>query len=82
MAVEGKTQEQIAKALDIAHQTVSKVLDALTKNGSAAKIGKPPPEIPDLFAADPEGIDGEQSISITSIIEPSLTLDNNPRALH
>jgi hypothetical protein len=52
MAAEGKTQGQIATALDIDHKTVSKVVKELGKNDSAIKAPQPP-AIPDLFAAEP-----------------------------
>jgi DNA-binding transcriptional regulator LsrR (DeoR family) len=55
MATEGKTQQQIAEALDIPRETVSNVLERFGQNGGTAKKTKPPPEIPDLFAAQPDG---------------------------
>jgi Homeodomain-like domain len=54
VATEGKTQQQIAKALDIPQQTVADVLKRNTQNGGTAKTGTLP-EIPDLFAAQPDG---------------------------
>jgi hypothetical protein len=50
-----QTQQQIAKALDIPRETVSNVLERFGQNGGTAKKTKPPPEIPDLFAAEPDG---------------------------
>jgi ParB-like chromosome segregation protein Spo0J len=59
MSAEGKTQQQIAKALDVSQRTVSNVLEALSKNRGNAKTAKPLPATPDLFAEEAEEATGE-----------------------
>jgi transposase len=52
MAADGKTQEEIAEALEIPRRTVSDVLSRFGENGGAAKTARPLPEMPDLFSAE------------------------------
>ena len=48
MVAEGKTQRQIAKALDVDQATVSRVTERLMQNAGNRKTHKEPPEIPAL----------------------------------
>jgi DNA-binding transcriptional regulator LsrR (DeoR family) len=54
MAAEGKTQQQIAEALDVDQKTVSNVLQRIRKNNTTVETPKPLPELPDLFEATEE----------------------------
>jgi hypothetical protein len=71
MAAERKTQQQIAKALEIPQKTVANVLARISQNGGTAKTAKPP-QLPHLFEPEPEPEQDKPSPPPTGTDQPPV----------